>query len=167
MLEVDRPTSTVGRWRGPTRKRRRLTLSGARFAWLSILFPILLCEPAAATIFEYQGITYDSVNWTTADPSTEIATGTAAGTSVTVNAVDVWDGVIHTDDFSTDTTSYGALGLAAGTSFETFKMTGGVPGTTTLIFGQPVSSVLVIVGRPNSFAPQDQWGRGSRDGTWS
>lgn len=115
-----------------------------------------LAGMAHADTVEFNGVLYETIDWTSASSATNTASGSAAGVGVTFETVDVsYDSITQSDFHGAD--GFDALNFDTGL-VESITIMGGVIGTSTLRFDQSVDSVLVLIGSPNDTSTFTQLG---------
>ncbi len=115
-----------------------------------------LAGMAHADTVEFNGVLYETIDWTSASSATNTASGSAAGVGVTFETVDVsYDSITQSDFLGAD--GFDALNFDTGL-VESITIMGGVLGTSTLRFDQSVDSVLVLIGSPNDTSTFTQLG---------
>ncbi len=115
-----------------------------------------MCSAANAGLIEFNGQSYETVDWNTSSMFSNVATGTVGGIGLTFETVDISSTTIAENDFSNDS-AFDALNFSGG-DVESIAMRGGAAGQTTLTFDQAVGSVLILIGLPNDGSFANQFG---------
>ena len=121
-----------------------------------------LAQSVAAATISFDGLSYESVNWSVANVITNTATGTIGSNTANLTTPNLNSGTIFAEDFSTDP-AFDALSFDGSGILESLNIAGGALGETTFEFDREVSSLLVFVGLPNEDQPGNQMGAGVWD----
>jgi len=124
-----------------------------------VLYGVLatgMCSAANADLIEYNGQSYETVDWNTSSMLTDVATGTVGGVGLTLETVSISSNTIESNDFGSDS-AFDSLNFSGG-DVESISMRGGAQGQTTLTFDQTVGSVLILIGLPNDSSFANQFG---------
>ena len=128
---------------------------------ITTLFIFFTAASAQAATITVGGTAYESVDWSSVSNPNDNATGTAGGNNVTfqmpsggfstasqqANNVSVYQADLG---FNAPTITYTAGGI-----IERVLPRGGQAGTSTLSFGNSISSLLLLIGTPNSISAGD------------
>lgn len=115
-----------------------------------------LCAAANADMIDFNGQTFETVNWNSVSTNDNTASGTVGGIGLTFETVNMASNTVSENNFSGDD-AFDALGFD-GDMVESIAMRGGASGTSILTFDQSVGSVLILLGSPNTGAIGSQFG---------
>ncbi len=115
-----------------------------------------LTSVSAADLVTYNGVNYETMDWSSVSSTSNTASGTAAGVGVTFETVDVTSDSLVSNDYNGDA-GFDALAFQNGVS-EALAIMGGSIGQSTLTFDSAVSSVLILIGSPNDTSTFTQLG---------
>ena len=115
-----------------------------------------LCSTAMANVIEFNGVTYETIDWTNVSTLTNTAQGTVGGVGVSFEAVQFSTESVTNNNFGIDA-GFDALLFGEGQS-ESVKIFGGIQGVSSLTFDQQVGSVLMLIGSPNDGSTRTQFG---------
>ncbi len=107
---------------------------------------LLVSAPAMAGVINHNGMSYETVSWTSLSTETNTATGTAGSVNFTFSSMEISSESVTSSNFDT--------GMMQSISFR-----GGLEGLTSLTFDREVASVLIFVGNPGDVTPQPLFGR--------
>ncbi len=107
---------------------------------------LLVSAPAMAGVINHNGMSYETVSWTSLSTETNTATGTAGSVNFTFSSMEISSESVTSSNFDT--------GMMQSISFR-----GGLEGLTSLTFDREVASVLIFVGNPGDVTPQTLFGR--------
>lgn len=115
-----------------------------------------LCAAANADMIDFNGQTYETVNWNSVSTNDNSASGTVGGVGLTLETVNMGSNTISENNFNGDA-AFDALGFD-GDMIESISIRGGANGSTTLTFDQSIGSILILIGSPNTGALGSQFG---------
>jgi len=115
-----------------------------------------LCFGAHADMIDYNGQSYETIQWSSVSSATNVATGSAGGVNVTFNTVDIITDTVKDSNYGA-ASGFDALNFEDGSSGSISLMAGAL-GSSSLVFDQSVSSVLILIGSPNDTSTFTQMG---------
>ncbi len=110
---------------------------------------------AFADTIQFGGKTYVTIDWDSASAATDMAVGSLFGNTVTYDGVHVHGNKVFENSYLGDD-GFDALTFGTG-DIDNIKVGGGVPGFSTIDFGQPVNDVLLLIGISGD-KNQTKWG---------
>tara|TARA_R110000868_G_scaffold119469_1_gene316383 strand:+ start:45848 stop:46558 length:711 start_codon:yes stop_codon:yes gene_type:complete len=115
-----------------------------------------LSSVSVADLVEYNGVSYETINWSSVSSTSNSASGTAGGVGVTFETVDITTDSLVSNNYNGDS-GFDALSFQNGVS-DALTIMGGSIGQSMLTFDRAVSSVLVLIGSPNDTSSFTQLG---------
>lgn len=106
---------------------------------------LLVSAPAMADVINHNGLSYETVSWSSLSTESGSATGMAGSVGITFNTMELSSDSVVSSSFD------------AG-SMQSISFRGGLEGLSSLTFDRSVASIMIFVGNPGDVTPQTLFG---------